>query len=262
MFKEIISDRYLLIQITKKEIQSRYKGSYLGIMWSFIVPLLMLTIYTFVFSEVFEVKWSIDTTSKFDFAIILFCGLNAFNMFAEVTNKSTVIIASNTNYVKKVIFPLGILPMAISLSALFNCIIGYFILVIANLILNGFISAYAYLIIFAIVPLIIFTIGISYIISGISVYLKDMNNIVNILTIVLMYMSPIFYSLDGVPEGFVVFCKMNPITYIIENIRNVLVYNKTIDLPSFGVSMIISTIVYILGYYIFNKVKDGFADVL
>jgi lipopolysaccharide transport system permease protein len=262
MKSKIFSNRYLLIQLTKKEIQARYKGSYLGILWSFIMPLVMLTIYTFVFSEVFEVKWDINTTNKFDFAIILFAGLNAFNMFSEVLNRSTGLVAAHTNYVKKVIFPLEILPVSISLSALFNCSIGYLILIVANLILNRFISRYCYMIVFAIIPLILITIGISYIISSISVYVKDMGNVISILTVVLMYMSPIFYSLDAVPQKFVNICKINPMTYIIGNIRNVLLYNKSIEVKSFIISIITSSFILVIGYIIFNRVKEGFADVL
>ena len=135
MIKTIYKNSYLFKQLVKKDIQQQYKGSVLGILWSFIVPIFMLVIYTFVFSEVFQAKWDIDTSDKYQFALVLFCGLTVFNLVSEVMSRSTRLIASNTNYVKKVIFPLEILPVVATFSSLFNCGISFIILIVVRLII-------------------------------------------------------------------------------------------------------------------------------
>ncbi|UOX69916.1 ABC transporter permease [Enterocloster bolteae] len=147
MIKVFIDNKYLLNTLVKKDIEQRYKGSVLGILWAVLVPLLMLAIYTFVFSEIFQAKWNVSGGDKYEFAMVLFCGLSAFNMVSEVMSRSTNLIASNTNYVKKVIFPLELLPAVATFSALFNCIISYLILILAKLILYKTISITLYQII-------------------------------------------------------------------------------------------------------------------
>lgn len=262
MINIIRKNKYLLGKLVKKDIEQRYKGSVLGMLWTFIVPIVMLIIYTFVFSEIFKAKWNIDTSNKFEFALVLFCGLSCYNMIAEVMNRSTNLIASNVNYVKKVIFPLEILPVTITFSALFNCVISYLILIAANLILSHTISVTLLQILLVFLPLIIICCGLSYFISAISVYLKDMSNAIGIIVTILMYLSPVFFPLTSVPKSFRMFCEINPLTYIIENFRNVVLYNTNLNLKYYLISMVFSLLCLVFGYYVFKKVKEGFADVL
>lgn len=262
MLKILYKNNYLLKQLVKKDIQQRYQGSVLGMLWSFIVPILMLVIYTFVFSEVFQAKWDVDTSDKYEFALVLFCGLSAFNLVSEVMSRSTVLIASNTNYVKKVIFPLEILPVVTTLSALFNCVISYIILIVAKLVLYHNISSTIYMIFFVMIPLIIMSVGISLFIAALSVYLKDVSNIISVLITVLMYMSPVFFPLSAVPARFKLICEANPMTYIIENFRNVVLYGKCINWRFYGISCLVAIAIYLLGKTVFMRAKEGFADVL
>jgi len=262
MIKTIIKNNYLLGQLVKKDIYQRYQDSVLGMIWSFLVPILMLIIYTFVFSEVFQAKWDIDTSDKYQFALVLFCGLSVFNMIAEVLNRSTSLIISNTNYVKKVIFPLEMLPVVITMSALFNCVISIIILVIAKIIIYHNVSSTVYQIAFMIFPLVILSVGISLLISAISVFLKDVSNLVSVFVTVLMYMSPVFFPLSAVPEEFQKFCMINPMTYLIENFRNVLLYGYCIDWKYYSISLAIAFIFYVVGLVVFRRSKEGFADVL
>jgi len=262
MLKILVKNKYLLGQLIKKDIEQRYKGSVLGILWSLIVPILMLVIYTFVFSEIFQAKWNIETTNKFEFALILFCGLSCFNMIAEVMNRSTNLIACNINYVKKVIFPLEILPVTITFSALFNSVISFLILIIANLILNHTVSGTLFQIIFVFVPLILLCIGLSLFISALSVYLKDIGNAIGIIVTILMYISPVFFPLTSVPDNFRVICEANPMTYIIENFRNVVLYNTNLNMEFYFKSIVFSILSLVIGYLVFKRVKEGFADVL
>lgn len=262
MIKTIKNNQYLLWQLVKKDIEQRYKGSVLGVLWTIIVPILMLIIYTFIFSEIFQAKWSMDTSDKYEFALVLFCGLTAFNMVSEVMNRSANLIASNTNYVKKVIFPLELLPVVITLSALFNCVISYLILIVAKLVLYHNVSATLYQSILAFIPLIVISIGVGYILSAIAVYLKDVGNIVSVLVMVLMYMSPVFFPLTSVPEKYKGICMVNPMTYIIENFRNTMIYGVNLNWNFLLISIVIAVVIYALGYVVFMRTKEGFADVL
>lgn len=262
MLKIIIKNRYLLGQLTKKDIELKYKGSVLGLLWSALVPIFMLTIYTFMFSSIFTPTWNIETSGKGDFALILFCGLSVFNMISDVMGRSTGLIAGNVNYVKKVIFPLELLPVSITLSALFNSVISFAILVIMKLILQHTISITLVFIIPAFIPLILFTIGLSLIISAISVYLKDIASAISVVITLLMYVSPVFFPLGSGPEIFRVVCRLNPITYIIENFRNVTLYGKMLDMEFYFISCICAVVSMWIGSTVFRRAKEGFADVL
>lgn len=262
MLKTLYKNSYLLGQLVKKDIRQRYQGSVLGVFWSFLVPVLMLVIYTFIFSEVFQAKWDMDTSDTYQFALMLFCGLSAFNLVGEVMNRSTMFIAAHTNYVKKVIFPLEMLPVVLALSALFHCAISFGILIVAKLILYHNLSPTLYLILPAMAPLIVLAVGLGLFISAVSVYLKDMGNAISVIVTVLMYISPVFFPLDAVPDGFRAFCEMNPMTYIIENFRNVVLYGKYLDGRFFAMSCAAAFAVYLIGYAVFMRAKEGFADVI
>lgn len=256
------NNKYLLWQLTKKDIEQRYKGSVLGMLWTILVPILMLVIYTFVFSEVFQAKWNVDTSNKYEFALTLFCGLSAFNMISEVMNRSANLIAGNVNYVKKVIFPLELLPVAITLSALFNCVISFLILILGKAVVHHNISATLYQSALVFVPLILISVGTSYILSSVSVYLKDIGNVVNVLVTVFMYMSPVFFPLTSVPKMYRGICKANPMTYVIENFRNTMLYGKNLSWNFLLISIVTALIIFAVGYIVFMRAKEGFADVL
>ena len=253
---------YLLKTLTKADIKQKYQGSVLGILWSLIVPLLMLAIYTFVFSEIFKTKWEIDTSNKFQFALMLFCGLSIYNMFADVLGRSVSLIVSNQNYVKKVVFPLELLPLVITFSALFNCIISFMVLIIANTILGGTLHTSTLFMPLILLPHIVFCAGIAYLISAISVYLRDMASFVSVLIMVFMYLTPVFFSLTAIPEAFRQVMMFNAMTYAIENMRNVIIYGTSVNWGYFGISCAVSIMLFGLGWWVFRRAKDGFADLL
>ena len=262
MFKVLYENRYLLGQMTKKDIGDRYKGSALGVVWAFVVPVLMLVIYTFVFSEVFQAKWGNATDEKFSFAMILFCGLSVFNMFSETISRATGLISANVNYVKKVVFPLEILPVTMTLTALFHASISYLILVVANYVLRGSLSAYLWLWPIAMLPAVVLTVGMGYLVSALSVFLKDLGNIINVIVMILMYTSPVFYSLSAVPEDLRGICLWNPMTYVVENLRNVVLYNTMLQWDQYLISCVYAVVALFVGYRVFSRTKEGFADVL
>lgn len=262
MLKTLYANSYLLGKLVKKDIRQRYQGSVLGVLWSMLVPVFMLGIYTFIFSEVFQAKWKIDTGDTYEFAFMLFCGLSAFNLLGEVMNRSTTLIVSNANYVKKVIFPLELLPVVLTLSALFHCTVSYGILIAAKFFLQHSISPVLYLVVPAAVPLVVLACGTGLFIAAISVYLKYVGNVISVIVTVLMYLSPVFFPLDAVPDNYRAVCGMNPITYIIENFRNVVLYHTPLNLSFYAVSCAAAFAVYLIGYVVFMRTKEGFADVI
>jgi lipopolysaccharide transport system permease protein len=254
--------RHLIKSLIIRDISARYKGSIIGILWSFITPLMMLIIYTFVFSVVFKAKWNVDTESQTSFSIVLFVGLIIHNFFSEVVNKSPAVITSNPNYVKKVIFPLEILPLVATISAVINMIISILILVVAIIVLQNGISAKILYLPVILFPLIILTLGVSWFLASIGAYLRDINYITTIVTTVMLFLTPVFYPLSAMPEKYHPYILSNPLTFIIEQSRNVAIFNKDPDFLGIVIYTVLASIFTMFGYLWFEKTKKGFADVI
>lgn len=263
LLNRTIAYRSLIKQFTKREINERYKGSYLGILWSFITPLLMLTIYTFVFSVVFQARWSTDNeTSKVEFALILFTGLIVFNIFSEVISKSPSLITSNSNYVKKVVFPLEILPIVALGSSLFHALISFVILIIGVFIASGMLSWTVILFPIVLLPFILVILGLSWFLSSLGVFIRDVGQLISVAIPALMFLSPIFYPVSSIPEDLRFLYYINPISYVVEDARRVVIWGELPHWEWFGYGMIIGISIAIIGFYWFKKTRKGFADVL
>jgi len=254
----------LIITLTKRYISDRYRGSFLGILWAIISPASMLAIYTFVFSVVFKIRWSnvVDTNSNYDFALLLFIGLMIFNLFSDCVNQSSNIYRENVNYVKKVIFPLEILPVVVLLTSLFNFFICFMIWVFAFLILNNFIHIYTLIFPLILLPHIFLILGISYFVSSVGVYIRDLSPLLSLITTILLFISPIFYPLSKVPESLLKFILLNPIATTVEMARSLLYYGELINFSYFIINLLVSILIFIMGYNFFIKTKSGFADEL
>lgn len=259
----IFINRSLIAQFTKREISARYKGSYLGIIWSFVTPLLMLTIYTFVFSVVFQARWGTDgETSKIEFALVLFAGLIVFNIFAEVISRSPTLITTNVNYVKKVVFPLEILPIVALGSALFHAAISLLILVIGVYIALGVINWTIILFPLVILPLLLVILGITWFLASLGVYIRDIGQVVSVTIPALMFLTPIFYPISSIPEELQFLYYFNPLGYVVEDVRRVLVWGELPHWEWLCYGMVIGIIMMMLGYVWFKKTRKGFADVI
>ncbi|WP_343462920.1 ABC transporter permease [Pantoea sp.] len=264
ILKTIINNRNLIYQMTKREIVGRYRGSVMGVLWSFINPILMLIVYTFVFSVVFKARWGTGSEgeSKSDFALILFAGLLVHTFFAEALSRAPTLIIGNANYVKKVVFPLETLSISNMLSVLFHTFISIIVLLTAFVIFNGFIHWTAILIPLVLLPIIIFTLGISWLISSLGVYLRDVGQTIAIIVTLLMFLSPIFYPVSALPKAFQSVILLNPLTFIIEQSRNVLIWGKLPDFLGLAIYSLIALVIMWLCYAWFQKTRKGFADVL
>lgn len=253
----------LIIQMTKREVVGRYKGSVMGLAWSFFNPVFMLVVYTFVFSEIFKSRWpGTEGDNKTQFAVILFVGMIVQGLFSEMLNKAPALILSNVNYVKKVVFPLEILPVISLTASIFHSFISLVVLLIALVIFNGYIHWTIIFIPIIIAPLIIFTLGISWILASLGVFLRDVGQTMGIITTVLAFLSPVFYPVTAVPEKFRVFIMANPLTFIIEQSREIIIWGRIPDWIGLITYITVSLFVAWFGFVFFQKTRKGFADVL
>lgn len=259
--KSLWRNRQLIVQMTKREVVGRYKGSVMGLAWSFFNPVFMLVVYTFVFSMIFKSRWGGDD-SKTLFAVVLFVGMIVLGLFSEVLNRAPSLILSNVNYVKKVVFPIEILPVIAMGAALFHSLISLGVLLVAFMLFNGYLHWTVIFTPLVLLPLIIVTLGISWMLAALGVFLRDVGQTIGIITTVLMFLSPVFYPVTAVPEKFRPFIMANPLTFIIEQAREVLIWGHTPNWIGLGVYTMAATVVAWAGYALFQKTRKGFADVL
>ena len=263
LLRSLWRNRQLIAQMTRREVVGRYRGSVLGIAWSFFNPLLMLVIYTFVFSVIFKARWGIGVQeSKIDFAIMLFIGMIIHGLFAECINRAPGIIISNVNYVKKVVFPLEILSWVAFGSALFHAAVSLVVLIVAQLIFRGHIPFTALLFPVVMLPLIFATIGLAWFLSSLGVFMRDIGQITGIITTVLLFISGVFFPISTLPEPYRTWMGLNPLAVIIEEGRNVLILGNLPDPVAWCVMMALGLFTAWAGYAWFQKTRKGFADVL
>jgi len=262
LVKGLWRNRQLIIQMTEREVVGRYKGSAMGLAWSFFNPILMLSVYTFVFSVVFKARFGVGEDSKTQFAVVLFAGMIVHGLFSEVINRAPNLIISNVNYVKKVVFPLEILPVISMGAALFHSIISLSVLLLAFVIFNGFLHWTIVFIPLILFPFIVLTLGIAYLLAAIGVYLRDVGQVIGLVTTVMLFIAPVFYPITAVPEIYRGFIMANPLTFIIEQLRAVLVFGVIPNWKGLACYFILATLIAGFGFAIFQKTRKGFADVL
>jgi lipopolysaccharide transport system permease protein len=262
MLASIWKNRALIFQMSRREVVGRYVGSFMGLQWSILNPLLMLGVYTFVFSVVFKARWGDAEESKTQFALILFSGLIVHGIFAEVLNRSPGLVIANINYVKRVVFPLEVLPVIALGAALFHGLVSVCVLLVAFLVLNGFLYWTAVFLPLVLLPLIILTVGLSWILASVGVFVRDIGQSIGLLTMILLFMSPVFFPVSALPEQFRPWMMLNPLTFIIEQARQVLIWGR---LPNWGGLLAYAAAAFLVawgGFSWFQKTRKGFADVL
>lgn len=262
LLRSLFANRTLIGQLAKREVISRYRGSMFGLAWSFFNPLLMLAVYTFVFSVVFNARWGVDTSGHGDFAVILFVGIIVHGVFSECVNRAPGMILNNASYVKRVVFPLETLPWVAMGATLFHSLISLVVLLIAQVLLRGAIPVTALLLPVVIIPLIVATMGASWLLAALGVYLRDIGQVTGILTMVMLFMAPVLYPIEALPEGIRPWIYLNPLTFIIEQAREVLLWGRLPDFVGLGKYMAGALLFAWLGFTAFQKMRRGFADVL
>ncbi len=254
--------RELLRALIEREVIGRYRGSIAGLLWSFLNPLLMLLVYTFVFSVVFKVRWGTENDSNTQFALLVFTGMMVFNLFSECLTRAPGLILSHVNYVKKVMFPLDMLPFVMLGAVLFHTLVSFAVWLLFHLLAFGLPPPTALLFPLVLLPLVLFTLGLSWVLASLGVYLRDVGQVIGVLMSALLLMSAVFYPLSALPEAYRPWLYLNPLTLVIESSRDVLIWGVVPDLGLWLIELSVALGVAFLGWAWFEKTRPGFADVL
>lgn len=256
-------NRDLLRQLWSRDLAARYRGSLLGVVWALMTPLLMLLIYTFVFGVVFQARWG--HTSHADspafFAITLYSGLIIHQLAAEILSRSTSILTHHSNYVKKVVFPLPLLCVMVVLTALTMAAIQIILLLVAVGAVHHVSWTWLYIPV-VVAPFALLLLGVSWLLASIGVFLRDLDQLIGLIVMLLLFLSPVFYPAEALPEAYRSWIYLNPLTPIIENMRAVVLGDTAPDWQMLGLYSAVALGVCQLGWWWFRRTRKGFNDVL
>jgi lipopolysaccharide transport system permease protein len=254
--------------MARREVVGRYRGSVLGLVWSFFHPLLMLAVYTFAFAYVLHASPrpapnASANAGMTSFALYAFSGLILFNLFAEVVARAPVCILQNATYVKKVVFPLEILPFVYMVSGLIHAAMSTLVLLLATLAITHYLPLTAPLAPLALVPLLLMMIGAGWFLASLGVYLRDVGHIIGIVTMVMMWLAPVFYSTNDISSPLIRrLLQLNPLTIPMESFRDLILYGQSPNWILLAAYTPIAALIAWLGFAFFQRTKRGFADVL
>lgn len=246
----------------RREVAGRYRGSALGLLWSFFNPVLMLVVYTVVFSVVFKARWPGGGESRVEFALVLFAGLMVFNFFSECVNRAPSLVVGNANYVKKVVFPLEILPIVGLGAAGFHLLVSLCVWLVFYGIFFGLPHPTLLQLPFVLVPLVLMTAGLCWLLASLAAYLRDVGQVVAVGTTVLLFLSPVFFPVAVLPPSYQVVVRLSPLTFVVEQAREVMVWGHGVQWPAWSAYTAVSAAIAWLGFAWFQKTRKGFADVL
>jgi len=253
----------LIRQFVKRDVLSRYRGSYLGVLWSLLRPLAMLATYTVVFGYIFQTKLGDHPNqTKLDFTLALFCGLILFDFLGECVLRAPTLVLSNPNYVTKVVFPLEILPVMTVGAALTQLVISFIPLLVALMLAHGGIPLTALYLPIILVPLVLLCLGITWLLASLGVFIRDINSVVPVLLTIILYASAIFYSISRVPENLLPIVRYNPLATVIDQARNAVLWGAPPEWDRYGAVLVASLVLMVLSYTFFMRTKSAFADVL
>lgn len=255
LFKNLYEYRELLSTSVKKEIRGKYKGAWLGILWSYLNPLLMLVVYSFVFSIIMRVQIE-------NYSMYLFTALIPWNFFVTSISQGSLSVISNGSILKKVYFPREIVPIASvtanTVNFMISCLIIFFFLAVTGV---GF-SIYILFLPLIILVQYILLLGIVFFVSSMTVYARDLEHIISVILMAGIYATPIFYTMEMVPDKFKKFIALNPMTHIINSYRDVMFYKRMPNMKLIGIMFVVSTIILMLGYLYFKKTEKSFVEEL
>ncbi len=254
--------RGLVARLAWRDVLQRYRGSSLGLLWSLFHPLLMLAVFTFVFSQVFRARWGVDVESTSEFGLVLFAGLVVFWMFSECVGRAPALMLENPAYIKRVVFPLEVLPWVVVVSGLFHAAVSSVVLVAAVAILTGGLPWTAITLPAVFVPIALTSLGVVWFVAALGVYVRDLQQIVPVLLTALLFLTPIFYPPEAVPESFRSVLALNPLATSVEQVRGVLVFGRPPDWLALALASVGSWAVAWAGLWWFERTRGGFADVV
>jgi lipopolysaccharide transport system permease protein len=255
--------RELLLQFTLRNVELRHKGSHLGLAWSFLNPLLLLGLYVLVFGYIFEGKFGIlPNETKTDYGLGIFLGLTIYHFTSEVLAVSSGIVISNPNFVKKVVFPLEILPAAHVGAAVVHLLISLSLVLLSMIVVGSGVNWGVLWLPVVILPVVMLFLGISWLISAFGVFFRDIGQLMQFLALTLMFASAIFYSAQKIPADMWVFMRLNPVLLAIELARDVALWTRPLNLQHLAYLYATGLCSCYVGYFTFKRLKPAFADVL
>ena len=254
--------RHLIDRLARAEISHRYRSSLLGFAWTLLTPLVVLAVYTFVFGVIVPVKWPTPVEHPANFAMVLFAGLLVFNFFSECFVRAPRLLLENPAYVTQVVFPVEILAWVAIATAAFNTLVGVAILSLARLLLTGTFPWLVFLLPLVFAPLALFTAGVMWMVSSLGLFLRDLGHVVALLNTAVLFLCPIFYPLSAVPEHLRPLIVLNPLTWPVEQVRRLLIWDHPVGLANFALFTLATVLVAELGLRWFRRCRPGFADAL
>ncbi len=257
----LYANRNLLRSLVIRDIETRYRGTILGFLWAIVYPLMMLAVYALVFGGVYSARWESGGDMK-DFVLMLYCGLIVHSVFSETLTRSPSAILSNPSYVKKVVFPLELLPFTQLASALFNALVGLSLLCLFLLVQHHAIPLTVLFVPVVLLPLLVLTAGLAWFLAALGVFFRDVGQMIGVAMSVLLFLSPIFYPATSAPKLAQKLIYLNPLTFPIEELRAVLILGNQPNWLYWGVYFLVAIVVAIVGLWIFQKSRPAFADVI
>lgn len=263
-FRLYARNRRLIYQLAIRDVSARYRGSAAGLLWSIVAPLCLLLSYQLVFSQVFPAKWPVVPGGvEFPFALLVFAGIVVFAFFADCLGRGPTLISANPNFVKKVVFPIDALAFVAAFVALFHLIGALLVLMLFFLVLTGSVPPSFVFIPLVLLPMVIFSIGALWILSALGTYLKDLQHVVPVVITLLFFFSPVFFPASGIKNEWVRdLLSLNPLTGWIESTRTLLFAGALPSVRSWSTQIAVAWFVFYLGFWLFRRVRPGFADVI
>jgi lipopolysaccharide transport system permease protein len=252
----------LIWELSRRDVSGRYRGSMGGMFWAFLNPLLMLAIYSFVFGYIFKSRWTAAETGSVNFAIILFIGLIISNFFSECLNRAPTLVTANPNYVKKVIFPLEVLPWVTVATGLFHAFVSSVVLIVALVATGTHVAATAVLFPLVLLIFLPMVAGVTWLFAALGVFFRDTQQIMIVLTTSLVFLSPIFYPRASLPEQYRWLQSLSPLTYVVETSRDMILWARLPSLTDTLAYLAASMLMAWAGWVVFQSTRKGFADVI
>jgi lipopolysaccharide transport system permease protein len=253
----------LIFQFVRRDIEGRYRASMLGVAWAVLIPLAMVTVYTFIFRHVFKARWgSSDGGSDLEFALFLYTGLAVFNFFAECVTRAPGLVLAHPNLVKRVVFPLEVLPWVSALAAGFHLAIALVLLLVGAALLRGGLPLTVLALPAVWLPLLPLALGLGWLLAALGVFVRDIGQVLAVAISLLMFLCPVFYPLSALPEQWRPVLALNPLATIIEGTRSVLLENQLPDWGALALQLTACLAIALAGAAFFRATRHGFADVV
>ncbi len=263
VFHQCWLQRQLFLKLLRRDFAERYRGSYLGLLWSLLLPLLSLLVFTFFFGVIFQMRWAgRSDASLSDLALILFVGMALYNFLAECLNRAPGLILAHQNYVKNVVFPLEMLPAVMVASAVLTLAATLLVILLLQATLGSGLSWTVLLLPMIVLPLMLFVLGLSGFLASLGVYIRDIQQLIIPLVQLMMFLSPVFYPAAALPEAMRPWLQLNPLALAIEQTRGILLFGQAPDWTPYLLSLVAGGLIALLGAWWFARTRRGFADVL